>query len=199
MKQVSVSQARKKFNKFRDRNPNDPISQQFKLLKQGQKQPGSAEYQKSLKRWDDIHERTSFSKQHVERTVERDEVVKEEEKLTWPKILKYYELKNCKTSYETLVSYEKMGWVRTVGIQKQNRRDEYSSPTPTAAPHPTPDRPPRAIGQTLGHILPRRSIDIRDRLSANSAYIGSSRAARPKSRRQLNKGSKLTLPTIITS
>ena len=120
---ASVSQARKKFNKFRDRNPSDPISKQFKLLKPSQKNPGDEEYNKLLKRWEDIHARTSFSKQHIERTVERDETVRKEEKLSWPKILKYYEFKDCEASFTTLQKYERMGWVRTVSIQKQNRRD----------------------------------------------------------------------------
>ncbi len=138
----------KKFKKFRERNPNDPISKDFKLLNsKKQVAPTDAQYKQLLKKFEDTHLKAKES--NVQQRVERDEVAKSEEKKTWPEICRFFKLElGPEDNWELLQRYEKMGWVRTVSLRKQARSFPYVvfrppadlslfATEPTPLPHPT--------------------------------------------------------------
>ncbi len=105
----------KKFKKFRERNPNDALTRDYKSLpKRATIGTADEKYQKILNRFAAVH--TTFAKKFVEVEDERDEKTKAEEKLNWLEVcIRYHLGQNDKESYPNVEQWAKVGWIRTRG------------------------------------------------------------------------------------
>ena len=104
----------KKFKRFREQNPNDPLVKEYKAL--GRRARASEPAMKKLmEKYTSLHAPPSMSKVLTEVHTECDTTEKAEHKFNWPSICFKYQLKaDHEDTFATIQKYEKMGWVRTV-------------------------------------------------------------------------------------